>query len=230
MMPLIFSCEHATCAVPDANKEVFQPEMERITSAEGWDVGALNLAQSFSMKFRTPLVQCEFSRLLIDCHCRENDPARWSDFYEMLTDMQRIRLQEKHLIAHAQMLRQRVMTELERHETVVHISIHTFDPEKHPDVDVSLLFSEGKVGEASLGLAWIAAMQDEAPGLAVVENVKFYAERSQTVLDGLRDEFGSQRYVGLELQVCNKLFLSPVLMRWDKCKLMLQSSLLRALQ
>jgi predicted N-formylglutamate amidohydrolase len=230
MMPLIFSCEHATCSIPTANKEALLSQAERITSAEGWDVGSLNLAQSFSMKFRTPLVHCEYSRLIIDCHCREDDPARWSEFYETFTDMQRERLQLKHLVAHALTLRQRVANELERNDAVVHVSVHTFDPELHPGVDVSLLYSEGKVGESSIALAWMTAMREELPGLKVVGNSKFYPDRSQTVLDGLREEFGSQRYIGLELQVSNEMFLAPKLMRWEKFKGVLQSSLLRALQ
>jgi hypothetical protein len=144
--------------------------------------------------------------------------------------MQRDRLQEKHLIAHAQMLRQRVITELGRHEAVVHVSVHTFDPEKHPAVDVSLLFSEGKVSESSVALAWMAALRAEAPSLGVHGNVQFYPQQSQTVLDSLREEFGSQRYLGLELQVNNSMFLAPKLMRWEKFKAMVQNSLLRALQ
>jgi predicted N-formylglutamate amidohydrolase len=228
MMPLIFSCEHATCAVPDAHREAVQSMGDRITSAEGWDLGALNLAQGFSMKFRTPLVQTEYSRLLIDCHCLPDDPARWSEIAPKFTTLQRERLQEKQLVSHALTLRQRVTSELERNDAVVHISVHTFDPTIFPDVDVSVLFSEGKVGESTVGLAWLANIKELAPELRVKGNGKFYPDRSKTVIDGLREEFGSLKYIGLELQVNHQLFLAPKLMKWDKLKILLQESLLRA--
>jgi predicted N-formylglutamate amidohydrolase len=56
MIAYLISCDHATCAVPEPYREIFRGSEEVVSSKEGWEPGALNLAQGFAMKFSTPLV------------------------------------------------------------------------------------------------------------------------------------------------------------------------------
>jgi predicted N-formylglutamate amidohydrolase len=176
MIPVIFSCEHATCAVPEAYKEMLSSDQERITSPEGWDLGALNLAQALAMKFRTPLVHGEITRLIIDCYLQEGNEGRWSECSMKLTDAQREKLHERQFVPHLSSLRQRIANELERSSSVLHISVHTFDPQLHPNLHVSLLYSEGRVGESTLALNWLRAMQERLPGMNISGNQVFYPE------------------------------------------------------
>jgi len=125
MIPLLISCEHATCAVPEANRELFQNEEELLTSPEGWDPGALNLAQAMAMKFRTPLVHGEITKLLIDLNATSEN-RRWSRFGKLLTDAQRAKMVERHLATHMAALHQRISDETRRAGKVLHISVHTF--------------------------------------------------------------------------------------------------------
>jgi predicted N-formylglutamate amidohydrolase len=224
-LPLIFSCEHATCAVPEAFKEALAKDMDTITSAAGWDLGSLNLAQGMAMKFRTPLVHCEITRLIIDCYAQQNDPTCWSELSQKLSETQREKLVERQLLPHLNTLRQRISNELERSPRVLHISVHTFDPLAHPHTDVSLLFSEGKVGESTVALDWMKTLQEVMPELRIVPNVKFYPDQSKKLLDTLRSDWSSEHYLAIELQVSNQLFLENKPVRWDKLKVALIDSL-----
>lgn len=218
MIPVIFSCEHATCAVPDAYKELLAGDQERITSAEGWDPGALNLAQALAMKFRTHLAHCEISRLILDCHVQEGFESRWSECSMRLTEAQREKLHDRQYAPHLSSLRHRISNELERHSSVLHVSVHTFDPAMHPDLHVCLLYSEGRVGESSLALHWLRTMQERMPELSIAGNRIFYPEQTKTILDTLRKERSSAEYQGIELQVSNQLFLDGKPMRWETLK------------
>ena len=218
MIPAIFSCEHATCAVPEAYKEVLGSEQERITSPEGWDLGALNLAQALAMKFRTTLVHSEITRLILDCYLQDGNEKRWSDCSMKLTEVQREKLHERQYVPHLTSLRQRISTELERHSSVLHVSVHTFDPELHPDLHISLLYSEGRVGESSLALHWLRNMQERLPELNIAGNQVFYPEQTKTILDTLRKERSSAEYQGIELQVSNRFFLEGKPLRRDALK------------
>lgn len=218
MIPVIFSCEHATCAVPDAYKELLSGDQDRITSSEGWDLGALNLAQALAMKFRTPLVHCEITRLILDCYLQDGNEARWSECSMKLTEAQREKLHERQYVPHLTSLRQRIATELERNSSVLHVSVHTFDPEIHPDLHLSLLYSEGRVGESTLALNWLRTMQERLPELTIAGNQTFYPEHSRTILDTLRKERSSAEYQGIELQVSNRFFLEGKPMRWEALK------------
>ena len=218
MIPVIFSCEHATCAVPDAYKEVLNGVQERITPPEGWDPGALNLAQALEMNFRTPLVHCEISRLILDCYLQDGNESRWSDCSMKLTEVQREKLHERQYVPHLSSLRQRIATELERHPSVLHVSVHTFDPELHPDLHLSLLYSEGRVGESTLALNWLNVMKERLPEINIAGNQVFYPEQTKTILDTLRKERSSAEYQGIELQVSNRFFLDQKPMRWEALK------------
>ena len=229
MIPFIFSCEHATCAVPEAFKEALRGDAESITSSRGWDLGALNLAQAFAMKFRTPLTHCEITRLLIDCYPPETNPEHWGFCSKKLLPGQKEKLHERQYLTHINTLRQRVTTELARHPAVVHISFHTFDPAEKPGLHVSLLFSEGKVGESQFALEWLKQIKAIMPGEIVVKpNEKFYPKQHRTILDVLRDEWLFDTYMAVEIQVSNRLFLEGSPMRWDKFKAALQESLKKA--
>jgi predicted N-formylglutamate amidohydrolase len=230
MVPTIFSCEHATCAIPEAHKEALSKDAERITSPEGWDPGALNLAQAFSMKFRTPLVHCEISRLILDCYLQENVAERWSECSMKIIESQRDKLHERQYVSHMNTLRQRIANELERNSSVLHVSVHTFDPKLHPDLHVSLLYSEGRVGESSLAINWLNTMKEKLPDLSIKGNETFYPEQTKTILDTLRKERSSAEYQGLELQVSNQIFLEAQPMRWDTFKNALMESLRIVLQ
>ena len=222
MTPLIFSCEHATCTVPEAYKEALRNDGDLVTSAQGWDIGSLNLAQGMSMKFRTPLVHSEMTRLLIDCYLQENNPDRWSHLAMKLNETQREKLHERQLLPYLQILRQRITTELERNASV----IHTFDPQTKPDLHLSLIFGEGKVFESTIGINWLNQIKAAAPELTCRANVMFYPEHTKTLLDTLRSEWPSDQYIAIELQVSNQIFLEGNPMRWDKLKAMLQSTLI----
>ena len=78
MTALLFSCENATCAVPESYRNLFAEAEDVLTSSEGWEPGALNLGQAFAMKFGTPLAHGDVTRLLIDLEKHEND--QWSRF------------------------------------------------------------------------------------------------------------------------------------------------------
>lgn len=225
MIPTIFSCEHATCAVPDAYKEALSSDHERITSPEGWDLGALNLAQALAMKFRTPLMHCEISRLIIDCYLQEGCDQRWSDLSMKLIEGQREKLHERQYVPHLSALRHRIDTELHRNPSLLHVSVHTFDPQLHPDVHVCLLYSEGRVGESTLALNWLEAMRQRLPELNITGNEVFYPEQTKTILDILRKERSSAEYQGIELQVSNEFFLDGKPMRWEAFKMGLTESL-----
>lgn len=225
MIPLVVSCEHATCTVPDAFKQLLLGDEERITSPEGWDPGALNLAQAMAMKFRTPLVHCEVSRLIIDCHLQETESNRWSSCSMKLTEQQREKLHERQLIPHLSGIRQRVASELARNPSVLHVSVHTFDPVDHPGLHMALLHSEGRAAEAALAQQWLQVLQQKFPDFEIRTNEAFYPEHTKTILDTLRKERSSAEYQAIELQVSQQFFLDGKPMRWDQCKTQLIDSL-----
>jgi hypothetical protein len=123
MTAFLISCENATCAVPEAYREIFRDFEDDVASTEGWEPGALNLAQGFAMKNRTPLVHGDVTRLLIDLE--KDGDERWSRFSLKLPEATRVKVAERHEKPYRMMLNQRIGEDLRRHAAVLHLMVHT---------------------------------------------------------------------------------------------------------
>jgi predicted N-formylglutamate amidohydrolase len=70
--PLVLTCEHASCAVPEEyqNLGVSSEELRRHI---GWDIGARWVVQALAQALDAPAICSGYSRLLIDCNRDLND-------------------------------------------------------------------------------------------------------------------------------------------------------------
>lgn len=123
MTAYLFSCENATCTVPEAFRGLFKGAEDTVTSPRGWEPGALNLAQACAMRFRTPLQHSDVTRLLVDIEL-EGD-SRWSEFSMQLSNESRAKLVDRHVKPYRLQLRQRIEGELKRNALVLHVLVHT---------------------------------------------------------------------------------------------------------
>ncbi|KAB2641829.1 MAG: hypothetical protein DVB26_04390 [Verrucomicrobia bacterium] len=215
MPTLLFSCEYATCAVPEAYREIFHGAEEVVASAAGWDPGALNLAQGFSMKFRTPLVHGQRTRLLIDLDAAGD--ARWSRYSKSIPEAGRLKLIEREDVAYRSSLRQRIAEDLRRHSTMLHVMVRTVD-----DPAGRVLMESFAV--AGLGESLAAAWRSELLPLGLdVSHRKGVTDSALAADLGL--EFPAQRYGLLRLKVAQSFFLEGRPRRWDALKKSLFESL-----
>ncbi|BCU76985.1 hypothetical protein [Luteolibacter sp. LG18] len=210
MVPLLFSCENATCAIPEAWRDLFRGSEEIVASTEGWEPGALNLAQGFAMKFRTPLVYGDVTRLLIDLDAAGD--ARWSRFSSQLTDAQHTKLVERHETKHHDMLVAQITEAIRRDPQVVHVMIHTTPDE---DAVVALEAHEDDASGTAWATAWSSAIRKADEPLRV-------ETRSVPVMPAgaasLRLFFGSAAYAAIVLRVSQSFFLENRPWRWEKLK------------
>jgi hypothetical protein len=215
MIACLFSCEHATCAVPEAFRELFRGSEDLVTSTKGWDPGALNLAQGFSMKFRTPLVHGDVTRLLIDLN--EDGDDRWSKISKTLPDVTRGKLVDRHERPYRTALRARISEDLLRNDAVIHIMIHTEEGDQRGLLletprDVEIADSFASKWQAKLvadGIETRVARGDLNGGLA----------------DDLTRSYQNKPYGLMRLKVPQTYFLEGKPLRWETLKKALLSSL-----
>lgn len=213
MIAYLFSCEHATCAVPEAFREVFRGSEERLVSPEGWEPGALNLAQAFSMKFRTPLVHGDVTRLLIDLD--QDGDARWSDFSSKLPEATRVKLVDRHERPYRTLLKQRVNEDLVRHSAVIHVRVHTVPGEGEVHLKTPAQHAQaGKFADE-----WRACLAQS--GISARRSSGGPESGLGTELAG---SFRSERYVPVTLEVSQSYFLEGKPLRWETLKKTLLAS------
>ena len=213
MIAYLFSCEHATCAVPEAFREVFRGSEERLVSPDGWEPGALNLAQAFSIKFRTQLVHGDVTRLLIDLD--QDGDARWSEFSLKLPEATRVKLVDRHERPYRTLLKQRVNEDLVRHSAVIHVRVRTVPGEgdvhlKTPvdHVHAGKFADEWRARLAQSGISARRSSEGLSPGLGA----------------DLAATFSPDRYVPMTLEVSQSYFLEGKPLRWETLKKSLLAS------
>jgi hypothetical protein len=218
MMTYLFSCEHATCAVPEAHRELFRGQEDAVASTEGWEPGVLNLAQGFSMKFRTPLVHGDVTRLLINLE--HDGDARWSRFSSKLPEATRNKIADRHERPFRAQLAQRLGEEMRRNATVLHLLLHT-----SPEIDGRVLLESH--AKSPLAEAVAAAWRDllHATELDVLHMHNSPPSALETHLTEIT---AAGSYAPLRLTVSQSFFLEARPWRWETLKKLLLDTLPKA--
>ena len=215
MTAFLFSCDNASCAVPEAYREIFRGSEDIVGSTEGWEPGALNLAQGFAMKFRTPLVHGDVTRLLIDF--QQDGDARWSRFSLKLPEATRVKVADRHERPYRAMLNQRIAEDLRRHEALLHVMIHT-DPTT--DGLVMLETPPGAELAERFATAWRSRLVAADVDVRQVRGVE------PGPLGGiLTAKFPASQYAQVKLSVSQTFFLEGRPWRWETVKKLLLESL-----
>lgn len=218
MTAYLFSCEHATCAVPEAHRELFRDCEEAVGSAEGWEPGSLALAQAFAMKHRTPLVHADVTRLLIDLD--QDGDGRWSRFSGQLPEATRQKLVERHEKPYRLQLTQRINEDLRRHSALLHVMIHT--DEKFEGRVILETAREAPLAEG-IAAAWRHKLNVDDL------DVRHYRNSEPSPLAAyLMSESTPDRYAQIRLTVSQSFFLEGRPLRWEMLKKLLLETLTRA--
>ena len=215
MTAFLFSCDNATCAVPEAYREIFRGSEDALTSSEGWEPGSLNLSQGFAMKFRTPLVHGDVTRLLMDFG--KDGDARWSRFSLNLPEATRVKVADRHERPYRMALNQRIAEDLRRHPALLHVMIHT---DAATDGMVMLETPVGAGLADRFAAAWRSRLAAADVDVRHVSGVE-----SSPLAAALAGTFPADRYAQVRLSVSQTFFLEGRPWRWETLKKLLLDSL-----
>jgi hypothetical protein len=216
----ILSCEPATCAVPEWHRELFKGHEETL-AAEGWSPGSLNLAQAFATKLRTLLAHGDITKLLVDFSCRPEDPERFSRFSKKLTEEQLRKLDERHHLAHINLLKQRIREEMSKEGNALHLSIRA--DERPGMAAVELVFDPSREIESAFVRKWADALRAAAPELQILT----VPDPNYGLSSVLREEFPSS-FGSISVVAARSSFLEGKPLRWDKLKKLLLETMPRS--
>jgi hypothetical protein len=215
MTALLFSCDNATCAVPDLYQEVFSGSEEILSSPEGWEPGALNLAQGLAMKFRTQSIYGDVTRLLMDLS--KDGDARWSRFSKKLPEATRAKLVERHEKPYRLMLNDRIADALQRNATVTHLMVHT---DAKSNGKIIFETPPGSPLAEGFSKAWLKKLLATGANAEHLPNVA-----PSPLAASIMKAFPAEKYAQIRLSVSQSFFLENRPMRWDLLKKQLVDSL-----
>jgi len=197
-----------------------------LDSHRGYDPGALVMARSLAGALKAPLVASTVSRLLIDLNRSIGHPQLFSAATRGVPAKLRARIVEQHYWPYRAEVERLVRQSVSRGRRVIHISSHSFTAELNGKVrraDVGLLYDPGRPGEAELCARWKASLAAFAPQLQVRRNYP-YAGKADGLTSHLRLRFPRSAYVGIELEVNQRIVLAAG-RRWSALRGELTDSL-----
>lgn len=208
-LAVLVTCEHGGCRIPRELGALFARADGVLTSHRGWDPGALDLARRLAALLDAPLRFSTVSRLVVDLNRSPRHPRVLSEFTRVLPHADRRALLARHHAPHRAAVDADVAAGLASAEAVLHVGVHTFTPVLDGRVrkaDVALLYDPARTAERRLAAAWVEALRDGMPELAVRRNQP-YRGASDGLTTWLRRRHG-ERYLGIEIEV-NQRWLAP---------------------
>ncbi len=203
----LITCSYATCAIPEAQREIFRGQEELLTSEKGWEPGALNLAQGLAMKLSSPLIHGEVSRLLIDLEMTGEE--RWSEFTKKIPQPARSRVTDRIVNKFEHQIENRLVEDLRRNDSIIHFLIHTA-----PIEDGKIIFEHGpSKPSAPLAKAIIAKL----PMDEILTELRATDPRS-ALINWVGSLTPPNCYHPLRIVVSQSFFLNSTPMRWDTLK------------
>lgn len=208
---LVISCEHGGNLIPEPYRDFFADQESLLATHRGFDHGALVMARSMAEAFSAPLVYSEISRLLVDLNRSKGHPRLHIEAIRKAPAALRGEILARYYEPYRSEAERLVMQAVERGGRVVHVSSHSFTPELDGALrvaDIGLLYDPARAGELALCARWKAALNACAPELTVRRNYP-YAGKGDGLTAWFRKRLPSDRYVGVELELNQKLVTGP---------------------
>ncbi|MCC5904718.1 MAG: N-formylglutamate amidohydrolase [Balneolaceae bacterium] len=207
----IFTCEHASNYVPEEFGHLFEVDDAKdvLESHRGWDPGALQLAEILSENMGGPLFVYPWTRLLIEVNRSQGHPRLYSEFSQKLTEREKEKLLNNYYHPYRQRVEGAIEKITESGSQAVHVGIHSFVPELNGikrDFEIGLLYDPSRPSEKDFCREWKQRMKSKMPDMRVRMNQP-YKGTSDGFTTALRKKFDEVHYLGIELEVNQKLAL-----------------------
>ena len=196
---LVISCEHAGNVVPKEYLGAFKKHEELLHTHRGLDIGALAIAKFLAKSMKAPLIYCSITRLLVELN---RSLGNKSLFFLPLKECEQNQILMKYYFPY----RHAVEGLIERGKKVVHLSIHSFTPILNGverNADIGLLYDPKRASEKAF-CETLGRKIGQCSDYKVRYNYP-YKGTSDGLTVALRKKYGPERYVGVEIEVNQKI-------------------------
>lgn len=204
---VLITCEHAGKRVPARFRACLAGQAAALASHRGYDPGALAVARDLARGFGAPLIFSTTSRLLVDLNRSSGHPRLFGEAVRRLPTAVRTEILRRYYLPYRARAEAQIAAWVAAGRCVVHVSSHSFTPVLDGVVrraDLALLYDTARPRERMLCAAWRQSLARRQPGLRVRRNYP-YRGASDGFTAYLRRHFAGDRYLGIELEVSQRL-------------------------
>lgn len=201
------SSEHGGNRVPRPFRSLFLGHEGLLATHRGWDPGTADLARRLADGFGVDALIADITRLLVDLNRSAHHPRVFSEFTRRLPREERVVLLERWHEPHWERVRDTVAAAAENGRTVLHLGVHSFTPVldgQERRADLAILYDPSRPRERRLAERWSTELRTRFPAVRVRRNYP-YRGRSDGLTTALRRRFPEERYLGIEIEVNQRL-------------------------
>lgn len=206
-MQILITCEHGGNHVPSPYRTLFRGAKQQLSGHHGYDTGALAVAGGLAGRLGAQFFFSEVTRLLIDLNRSLRHPKLFSKITKGLPAVEKQDIQNRYYLPYRTEVQSSVSGIISGGRAALHISVHTFSPVlngQRRNADIGLLYDPSRPLEKSLCINWQKAIISQGHEMIVRRNYP-YSGVSDGLVTHLRKLFPPDRYVGIELEINQKL-------------------------
>jgi predicted N-formylglutamate amidohydrolase len=209
---LIITCEHAVNTIPPAFIKLFEKDRSILETHRAIDIGAKETADHLARHLSCALYQSSHvSRLLIDCNRRLNSKSCFSEWSSALSSEEKQHLIEQYYHPFRTPVIEAIQYLIEKQKKkVLHLSIHSFTPilnNKERQTEIGILYDPQRILELNFSKQLKKALLSLTPHYRIRFNYP-YLGTDDGFTSALRKKFSNEDYVGIEIEINQKLMIS----------------------
>lgn len=207
MPKLIVSCEHASNKIPRDYQYLFKNQHKLLASHRGYDLGAGWLAEKMIDYFGCVGFFGDYSRLLVDLNRSLHHKNLYSFITKSFDSDEKQNVLTSFYYPYRNKVEKKIFQLINAGQQVIHISIHSFVPVlmgQERMNDVGLLYDTTRSSEKQFCQHWQRNFKQHDSDLLVRSNYP-YKGTADGFTKYLRKIFSKTRYVGIELELNQKL-------------------------
>lgn len=202
---ILVSCEHAKNHIPRRYQSLFNGDAALATH-RGYDPGALSYARDLAKNLDAALFSAVASRLLVDLNRSPGHPQLFSAAVRSAAPGLRQEILDRYYFPYRSRVETQIASAVNAGSRVLHLSAHSFTPVLDGmtrDADIGLLYDPARTAEKTLAVLWQRALLADDAGMRVRRNYP-YAGKSDGFTSALRQRYGDEKYIGIEIEVNQK--------------------------
>jgi predicted N-formylglutamate amidohydrolase len=215
----VISCEHGGNRVPESYRSLFRGGEKQLPTHRGYDLGVLPLAERFARELDAPLYAATVTRLLVDLNRSIGSRTLFSAVTRDLDSEARQKILAQFYFPYRRAVAETVGNIIRSDHRVIHLSVHSFTPVfdgKVRNADVGLLYDPARFAEKEFCRRWQRGIEQADSAIRVRRNYP-YRGVSDSVVTSLREVFGEEAYLGIEIEI-NQQLPTEGKEAWEQCQ------------
>lgn len=208
-LEIVLTCEHASNHIPKAYKHLIPQNI--LSTHSAYDIGVLGLIQNIHRNIPSNIYLASISRLVIDMNrSLTNRHTLFSPYTQQLTYDEKKNIIEQYYLNYRQPIENKILKLMHSNYHVWHLSIHSFTPVFNHikrNADIGLLYNPQSFLEKQWAHLFKTTLHTLNPNLIIRMNYP-YLGISDSLTQSFRKKINTNNYVGIEIEMNQKYFLS----------------------